>query len=197
DHTCNNRSRQPRTQPALETCSVVADADAEDAAPGVGDEQPPERAGDNDERDARPRAAAAVRSWGHTEPRVRAFVHATGGAVACFVECGAHLLSLLELGLEALEPALVPVLPRREPEHGPKCAEQPMRCRAGARAQTPEARRRVRMCIDSVAHGAHQRDPWVRRPGFAGAAASTGAEPCLLGRLGNREERDLLPMRLL
>src|SRR2546427_3193017 len=132
----------------------------------------------------------------HAEPRVRALVHATGGAVACFVECGTHFLSLLELGLETVEPALVAILPRREAEHGAERAEQAMRRRAGASAQRREARRRVRMRIDPVAHGPHQRDAWVRRPGFAGAAAPAGAEPRLLGHLGNREERDLLPTRL-
>src|SRR3989441_12335730 len=110
--------RELGAQPALERVRVVADADAADAALGRGDEQPSERAGDDGERDARPRTAAAVRGGGHAEPRVRALVHATGGAVACFVECGTHFLSLLELGLETVEPALVAILPRREAEPG-------------------------------------------------------------------------------
>src|SRR2546422_657931 len=53
--------RELGAQPALERVRVVADADAADAALGRGDEQPSERAGDDGERDARPRTAAAGR----------------------------------------------------------------------------------------------------------------------------------------
>src|SRR5881296_3677845 len=101
---------------------VVAKADPAYAARGRRDEQPAEGARDDGERDARPRAAAAIRGGCHAELRVGALVYAAGGTVARFIESGAHLLSPFQLDLEAVEPALVPVLAGGKAEHGAKGA---------------------------------------------------------------------------
>src|SRR5439155_13984178 len=94
-------------------------------------------------RGSGPGAARAVRGGGHPELRMRALVYTARGAVTCFVECGAHFLSLLELGLETGEPALVAILRGREAEHGAEGAQQAMRRRGGGRAQRRQARGRV------------------------------------------------------
>src|SRR2546425_7354462 len=57
-------------KPALQRIRVVAKADPANAARGRRDEQPAEGARDDCERDARPRAAAAIRGRGHAQLRV-------------------------------------------------------------------------------------------------------------------------------
>src|SRR5438309_11165130 len=97
-------------KPALHRILVVAKADPANAARARSDEQLAEGARDDCERDARPRAAAAIRGRGHAQLCVGALVYAAGGTVARFIESGAHLLSPFQLDLEEVEPALVPVM---------------------------------------------------------------------------------------
>jgi len=141
-------------------------------------------------------AAPAVRGGGHPELRMRALVYTARGAVTCFVECGAHFLSLLELGLETGEPALVAILPGREAEHGAEGAQQAMRRSGGARAQRRQARGRVGAGVDQPAHRSDQRDTGIRGARRPGVAAAAGAEPRPLRCLGHREERHLRTTRL-
>src|SRR5438309_3670496 len=123
-------------KPALQRIRVVAKADPANAARGRRDEQPAEGARDDCERDARPRAAAAIRGRGHAQLRVGALVYAAGGTVAGFIESGAHLLSPFQLDLEAVEPALVPVLAGGRPSTARKARS---RRGGGVAARSPSA----------------------------------------------------------
>src|SRR5436189_167147 len=111
-------------------------------------------------------------------------VHAAGGPVPRFVQRGAHPTAGAQLGLEALEPAGVPILPRADPEDAVERAEQAVRRDAGVGAQRAEARGAVRVRIDELADGPHERYRRIGRFGFTGATAAAWPEPRSLSDRG-------------
>src|SRR6267143_1587727 len=116
------------SRPSRYSRIAVTAAPSPPAAPARrrGDEQPPERAGLDGERDLRAVAAAGVGGGSHAELRVGALVHAARGAVAGFIDSGTHVGPPFEFVFEARHPARVAVLPRCDAEHALEGAQQPV-----------------------------------------------------------------------
>jgi hypothetical protein len=75
----------------LERPSVVAQADAADAAWGCGDEQSAERGRHNHVGDLRAGASARVAAGRHAKVIMGALIHTARGAVAGLVDSGTHV----------------------------------------------------------------------------------------------------------
>ena len=127
------------SQAALQFGCALAKADSAQAALGGSNQHSSQRSRHNRERDRRARTAAPVRAGRHAKLLVGLLVETAGRAEACVVQCGGHVFSFAQFGLDMLHAPRRLILARTEPGGA---LEQPLQMKRAEPDTLAELRQR-------------------------------------------------------